>query len=234
VAVDRRIQVAFAWCGMLGGSLIGLGLIVVSGLVPAPSAADSAAQIAAFYRDNTDSVRAGLLLAMIGTSLMLPFLVLIMLQLKRSDPRLAPLAYTQLVAGATFMLAFLIPILIWGAAAFRPERAPGSTQLLNDTASTIFYWAFAPGTVECAAIGIAVLMDRSEHPIFPRWVGYLDLLTAVAYAGGAPAVFVRSGAFGWDGIFALWIPLVGFSAWLGTTFFCSLRAAGPAPEPEPA
>jgi len=209
--------------------LIGVGLLVVAGLVPAPSAADSAAKIAAFYRDNTDSIRAGLLMAMIGSALMLPFLVLIMVQLKRDDARLAPLAYTQLVAGATFFLMFLIPVVLWGVAAFRPDRPAASTQLINDTASTIFYWAVSPGVVECAAMGIAVLMARSEHTSFPRWVGYLDLAVAVAYAGGAPAIFVKTGAFGWDGLFSLWLPFAGFTAWLATTFFFSIKAADAPP-----
>ena len=224
--MDRRIQVLFAWCGLVGGGMIGIGLLVVAQIVPAPSAADSATQIASFFGDNAAQIRAGLLMAMVGASLMFPFLVLIMVQLKQSDPRLAPLAYTQLVAGAAFMLMFLIPVLLWGVAAFRPDRSPGSTQLINDTASTIFYWGFAPGTVECAAMGLAVLFDRSDHPIFPRWVGYVDLFAAVAYAGGAPAAFVKTGAFGWDGFFTLWLPLVGFSLWLGATFTFSLRRAG--------
>lgn len=225
--MDGRIRLLFAWCGLVGGSLIGIGLLVVAQIVPAPSAAEGATQIAGFYRDNADQVRAGLLMAMLGASLMFPFLVLIMVQLKQSDARLAPLAYTQLVAGAAFMLMFLIPILLWGVAAFRPDRSPASTQLINDAASTIFYWGFAPGTVECAAMGVAVLLDRSEHPIFPRWVGCVDLFTAVTYACGAPALFVKTGAFGWDGVFTLWLPFAGFAAWLGATSYFSLtpRAA---------
>jgi hypothetical protein len=222
--VDRRVQLAFAWCGLIGGGLIGVGLVAVAGIVPAPSAADTAAQIAAYYRTNADQLRAGLLMAMVGAPLMIPFLVLIALQLKASDRRLAPLAYTQLVAGTTFFLMFLIPVLLWGAAVFRPDRPAAGTQLINDVGSTIFYWAFSPGSVEVAAAGIAVLMDRSERPLFPRWLGYLDLAVAVAYAGGAPAVFFKTGAFGWDGLFALWLPFAGFSAWLASTFVTSVRA----------
>ena len=192
---------------------------------PVRVASDTAAQIAAYYRTDTQAIRAGLLMAMIGSSLMLPFLVLVMVQLKASNPRLAPLAYTQLIAGTVFFMMFLIPIVLWGAAVFRPERAGSGTQVINDIASTIFYWAFAPGTVEAAAVGIAVLMDRSARPVYPRWLGYLDLGVAVAYCGGAPAVFFKTGAFGWDGLFALWVPFAGFSAWLAATFWTCLRAA---------
>mgnify|MGYP001416691067 CR=1 FL=1 len=121
---DRRVQVGCAVWGLIGGLLIGIGLLAVAGIVPAPSASWNAAQIASYFRSNQDQLRVGLLLAMIGVPLMLPMLVLIMALLKRSDPRVAPLAYAQLVAGATFMLLFLIPILLWGTAAFRPDR-PG-------------------------------------------------------------------------------------------------------------
>ena len=70
---------------------------------------------------------------------------------------------------------------------------------------------------------------RSERPLFPRWVGYVDLAVAVAYAGGAPAIFVKTGAFGWDGLLSLWVPFAGFSVWLGVTFFSCVKAVdGPA------
>jgi hypothetical protein len=222
--VDRRTQIGCAVSGLLGGLLIGVGLLAVARIVPAPSASWNAAQIASYFSSNQDQLRAGLLLAMTGVALMLPMLVLIALLLKRSDPRVAPLAYTQLVAGATFMMLFLIPVLLWGAAAFRPDRSPASTQTINDIASTIFYWGVSPGVVECAAMGLAVLLDRSERPLFPRWVGYVDLAVAAAYAGGAPAIFVKTGAFGWDGLFSLWLPFAGFSVWLGVTFFSCVKA----------
>jgi hypothetical protein len=222
--VDRRTQIGCAVSGLLGGLLIGVGLLAVARIVPAPSASWDAARIASYFSSNRDQLRVGLLLAMLGVSLMLPMLVLIALLLKRSDPRVAPLAYTQLVAGATFMMLFLIPVLLWGAAVFRPDRSPGSTQAINDIASTIFYWGVSPGVVECAAMGLAVLLDRSERPLFPRWVGYVDLAVAVAYAGGAPAIFVKTGPFGWDGLFSLWLPFAGFSVWLAVTFFSCVKA----------
>jgi Domain of unknown function (DUF4386) len=232
--VDRRTQIGCAVSGLLGGLLIGVGLLAVARIVPAPSASWDATRIASYFSSNQDQLRVGLLLAMLGVSLMLPMLVLIALLLKRSDPHLAPLAYTQLVAGATFMMLFLIPVLLWGAAVFRPDRSPVSTQTINDIASTIFYWGVSPGVVECAAMGLAVLLDRSEHPLFPRWVGYVDLAVAVAYAGGAPAIFVKTGPFGWDGLFSLWLPFAGFSVWLAVTFFSCIKAVDTPPAVVPA
>jgi hypothetical protein len=232
--MDRRIQLLCAWCGPLFGGLFLLGFWVIAGLIPPPSAADGATAIAAFYRDNAGHLRPGLLIAMIAAPLMVPFLVVIMVQIKRSDPRLGPLAYIQLACGTVFMFEFFLPVVLIATAAFRPGRPAAETQLLNDTAFTLFFWAFAPGTIECAAMGIAVLMDRSERPLFPRWSGYVDLAVAAAYAGGAATVFFKSGAFGWGGVFTLWTPLVGFSVWMVVTLWTLLRSFDREPASAPA
>jgi hypothetical protein len=222
--MDRRVQLLCAWCGPAFLLLFLLGFWVIAGLVPPPSATDSAAQIASFYRDNTDQLRVGLLLLLIGAPLLVPFSVLLAMQLKRSDPRIAPLAYIQLLCGVVTMLEVLLPVVLMGAAAFRPDRSPESTLLLNDTAFTILLWAFSPPTLEFAAIGLAILWDRSERPLFPRWSGYVDLAVAVIFAAGAPALFVKHGAFGWDGALAFWAVLGSFGVWVTVTFATMLRA----------
>jgi hypothetical protein len=205
-------------------SLFFVGFWFVAGLVPPPSAGDNAAQITAFYRDNVDQLRAGLLLLLIAAPLLVPFSVLLALQLKRSDPRVAPLAYTQLLLGVVTMLELLLPVVLMGTAAFRPDRPPESVQLLNDTAFTILIWAFSVPIFEFAAIGLAILWDRSERPLFPRWAGFVDLTVAAIFALGAPALFVKHGAFGWDGALAFWAVLASFGVWVAVTFTTMLRA----------
>lgn len=227
--MDRRIQLACAWCGPAFLLLFLVGFWIVAGLVPPPAASDSARQIAAFYRENTDQLRAGLLLLLIGAPLLVPFSVLLALQLKRSDPRVAPLAYVQVLMSVVTMLLLLLPVVLMATAAFRPERPPAATQLLNDGAFTILLWAFSPPTLEFAAIGIAILWDRSERPLFPRWSGYVDLAAAAIFAGGGPALFVKHGAFGWDGAVAFWAVLASFGVWTWVTFATMLRAIGPPP-----
>ena len=218
------MQLVFAWCGPVGLLLFLVGFWLVAGLVPPPSASWRAARIAVFYRQNTDQLRAGLLIAMIATPLLIPFIVLLTMRLVRSDPRVAPLAYTQLICGVLLILLILLPVVLMGVAAFRPGRAPQLTLLLNDTAFTIFLWAFAPATVEYVALGTAALMDRSERPLFPRWMGYFDFAVAAIFAFGAPTLFVKSGPFGWDGALAFWAVLIAFGLWV-TIAFSSLLVA---------
>ncbi len=232
--LERRIQLACAWCGPIGLLLFVIGFWLVAGLVPPPSAADGAARIAAFYRENQDQLRLGLLIAMIASPLLIPFMVLLTLQIKRSDPRLAPLAYTQLVCGAILILEILISLVLMGVAAFRPERAPELTQLINDTAFIFLLWAFAPPTLEYAAIGAAALLDRSKEPLFPRWVGWFDLAVAAIFMAGGPTLFVTRGAFGWDGVLAFWAVLIAFSLWIWVTFAMMLRAIARQAREQPA
>jgi hypothetical protein len=70
--------------------------------------------------------------------------------------------------------------------------------------------ALSPPTREFAAIGLAILWDRSGRPLFPRWSGYIDLDVAAIFAGGAPVLFVKQGAFGWDRAIAFWAVLASF------------------------
>jgi hypothetical protein len=225
--MDRRIQLLCAWCGPVFLTMFMVGFWLVAGLVPPPSATDTAPQIASFYTSNTDQLRVGVLLLLIGAPLLVPFSLLLALQLKRSDERIAPLAYVQLLMSVVTMLELLLPVVLIGTAAFRPGRPPADTQLLNDTAFTILLWAFSPPTLEFAAIGLAILWDRSDRPLFPRWSGYVDLAVAAIFAAGAPALFVKSGAFGWDGAIAFWAVLGSFGVWVWVTFLTMLRAIGP-------
>lgn len=202
------------------------GFWFAAGLVPPPRPTDSAAQIAHFYAANATQLRVGMLLALAATPLLVPFIVLLSEQLRRSDPRVTPLATVQLICGAILVLEVLLPVLLIGTAAFRPDRSPAATQALNDTAFTILLWAFAAPTLEYAAIGLAVLMDSSERPLFPRWVGYFDLALALVFAAGAPTLFVKGGAFGWDGALAFWAVLIGFGIWVWVTFASLVRAVG--------
>src|ERR1700757_2950066 len=90
IGLNRRVQLICAWCGPV------FMVTLFVGLVPPPGPSDSAAHIAAFYRDHQNQVRAGLVICLAATPLLAPFIALITYQLKRSDPHLAPFADVQL------------------------------------------------------------------------------------------------------------------------------------------
>lgn len=222
--VDRRLLLACAWSGPVFLVLFVVGYWFLAGLVPPPKASAGAAEVAAFYRDHTTPIRAGMLVAMVGGAFYVPFLVVTTLEMKRRNPRLAPLAYIQLLGGFAMLLMVLLPVSLIAVAAFRPDRPPESIQLLDDIAVLILFWLFSTPTLQFVCLGIYSLMDRSEEPLFPRWAGWYHVAVGVIFATGAPVNFVEHGPFAWHGLLAFWAVLFSFGGWVLVTFFCVLRS----------
>lgn len=58
--------------------------------------------------------------------------------------------------------------------------------------------------------GVAVLIDGRAQPIFPCWLGYVNIWLAITFA---PANFL-----------VWWVPVVAFLVWSLPNFVCLLRA----------
>ena len=167
-----------------------------------------------------------------AAALFAPWMVAITMQMKRIEGERAPLSYLQLALGAIFVLEFIFPLMIWQAAAFRPTDDPVVTQRLNDLGWLMFVGVVSTGVLEAVTIGIAILLDRRDDPVFPRWVGYLNLWCALTFVGGGLCVFFKSGPFAWNGLIAWWLLVTGFAIWMIGMTVCLLRFAIPHEERE--
>lgn len=204
-----------AWCGI--GCTIGwvIGFFWLAGFLPPPSPSDSAETIAAMFRENTMGIRLGMIVMMFGSVLYLPWSVGISMQMMRIEGRVAPMSYTQMLMGAIFVWVFLLGDYTWQAAAFRPdETSPELLQRLNDLAWIFFLNPVATIFIQGLAIGIVILQDKQEKPIFPRWVGWYNIWAVIVYLPGALIPLFKSGPFAWNGLLALWVPVVVFVAWM--------------------
>jgi hypothetical protein len=205
------------WCAWSGPVLIVaflVGFWAVAGFVPPPSPSDTATQIADFYRNNTTSIRVGLWMTMLAASLVAPWTVAITTQLRRIEGRNSPLAQVQLVLGALLVLEFIIPLMVWQAAAFRPDGDPEITQRLNDLGWLMFVGVVSTGVLQAIVIGVAILRDARDAPVFPRWVGYFNMWVALLFMPGGLCVFFKNGPFAWTGVFAWWLLLAAFTLWI--------------------
>jgi len=225
--VERRIELMCAWCGPAFVVTFVVGLWFVAGLIPPLSPSDSAAHVAAFYRGHAGQVRLGMLICMLGSVLLAPFVALISRQIRRSSERLELLADVQLICGVIGILIVLLFELLMATIAFRPDMSPQVLRALNDLAWTALLWPFSPFSLEYAVVGIAVLMDRREHPLHPRWVGLVSLLTAVVFAFGGPTLWAMHGVFSWDGLLTFWVVLGSFGLWVSVMCWSMIRAIPP-------
>ena len=191
-----------------------LGMIVVGGYVPARSPSASAVDIAAWYAGHTMSIRIGLVLTLLGFTLLLPFGIVMALQTRRCEAR-PVMAWLQVGSAAIGVLEGVLTVVFWAVASFRPTDVdPGVTRMLNDLGWFTFLFNVPTFTVWLAAIAVAILRDPSPVPIFPRWTGYLNVWAAILFMPGVLIVFFKSGPFAFNGIFALYVPAGVFFGWI--------------------
>jgi hypothetical protein len=221
--MERRVEQVCIWCGPLFVLFFGVGWLV-AGFVPPPSAADGAARIAALYRAHRDDIRLGMLLAQIGVGCAIPFVVVLSRHVDRCLPGSAVLAKIQSMAGTVLLVDLIVPIAAIATATIVPGQSPELLLGLNDFAFILILWAFAPATVEAWAVGCAVLKQRKGSSVIPRWVGYFNLIVGVIYVLGAPTLYFKHGAFGWDGVLAFWLVFIAFAIWVLVMSWMMLRA----------
>lgn len=222
--MEARVQRVLIWAGPAMVVLWVGAFIVLAGFIPPPGPGRSAVSIAHMYERHTDAIKLGMVISMAGSSLLVPWAVAISGQLKRIDGARA-LATVQMVSCALLSLEFITPIAVWMAASFRVDTTtPQITQALNDLGWILFVTVIWSVWVQMIAIGWAILLDRREQPILPRWTGYLNLWVALLIMPAGIVAFFRHGAFAWNGLVGFFVPLMAFCVWIASLTLTVHRA----------
>jgi len=221
--VDRRMQLACAWCGPLFLLAFGVGMVPLAGFVPPPAANDTARQVVGLYTSHHDRLQAGLVLMMVATGFIGPWVAVMSAQLRRIGERVTALVYGQLVTGGSLLFVILAPVMVMIVASFRPERDPQITQALNDLAWIPFIMVFPPLAAQMVIIAAAIFSD-GEELVFPRWVGYLNVWCAVLLLPAVLVPFFKTGPFAWHGIFQFWLAALIFFGWMAVMSVMLIKA----------
>ena len=216
---DRGIQLLLAWSGPASAVLSLLGMVVISGFVPPQDPSDSAQQIAGWYSDHDTRILIGMIVAMTGFTLFVPFGIGVALQTRGIENRPA-MTYIQIACVAIAALEGVMAAFIWGAAAFRPgDMDPEITRTLNDLGWFAFLFDIPPFAIWIGAIAIAIFRDDSDPPVFPRWVGHFNIVAALLMTPGAFAMMFIRGPLAWDGLLAFWVRNGAYCLYLAVMFF---------------
>jgi hypothetical protein len=115
-AMRQRVLI---WAGPLGLLLWVGAFLVLAGFIPPPHANDTAREILDRYADHTFRIRLGLVVALFASALIVPFAAVISAQIKRIEGDRAPVSNTQMCSAALLSVEFIIPIVVFQAAAYR-------------------------------------------------------------------------------------------------------------------
>ena len=202
--------------------------LLFPGFVEPMSPTMSAEQVAAFYRDpqNLPRIRYSMIAFNWFAVGLIPILALIVLQIRRMAHRTPIFSYAMIACAAGGPTIFLMANLFWLLAAFRPERDPELTLLLNDLAWVTFSSQVGFLIAQSVILAVAIHLDRQERPVFPRWVAHFNVVVAAVLIPAAFAGAALTGPVAWDGVLTFWVRNVAIGVWIVVMAVVLARAIG--------
>jgi hypothetical protein len=184
-----------------------------------------AEQVSAILLRDRGEIVFGMVIATIIGGLWIPWTAQLTLVLWRIEGKAPLLSITQLIGGILTAWALISCPPLWALAAFRPDAGPDVIRAVNDIAFFIFNLTAVVSTMQAVPAGLIGLTDRSDEPVFPRWVCYLAIVAGLSFLGVTPMPFFQSGPMALNGAFVGWIPGTMFFLWTGTMGYYLLRDA---------
>jgi hypothetical protein len=224
MTIDRKLQLTCAYSGYAFTLLFVVGFWVIAGFVPPPHPTESAIRIAAIYRTNHNAIQIAMALCVLSSALLLPWGAAVTAQMRRIERGNTALVYVWLLAVALLTIEFIYPCLWWEVAAFRFRSTPQVIQGFNDMGWLAFMGIISTAIVQSIALGVVILKDQRERPVFPRWFGYFQLWCAVLALPDAVVFMFHGGPLAWDGILSFWMVIAMAAIWLLLTTFMTARA----------
>lgn len=212
------------WTGIICLVLTGVGLAGFARFIPVPGAYLTPVEVAAIYQSNTVGIRIGAILMMIGGAGSAFMLAVLASQMKRIEGMPATLPYTVVMFGGANTAFNILPGIMFSITAFRPDRPIDITAALNDIAWFFAVMNAASFILIQIPIAMACFADRSPQPILPRWLGYLNMWTALVYVPAFGVVFFKTGPFAWHGLLAFYVAAVAFIVWMVCMYVILFKA----------
>jgi hypothetical protein len=223
--VSYKAQRALIWWALGLMFTFMVAFVFLIRLVPLPPATLNAEEVAAFYRANSGSIRLGAVIASWVAGFMVPLALVISVQMRRLEQGWPIWATLQFAGGCLMSMFLVFPPLLWGVAAFTPDRPAEITLLIHELANLTLVTTDQYFIFQFVAIAVVCLTAKHDDlSPFPRWFGFYTIWTAFMFELGAFGFIPRTGPFAWNGLFVFWIPLSIFLLWILVTSFMLFRA----------
>lgn len=219
-----KTQRLCAWSGIVC-VLFFFGAFLLSGFIPVPGPSMTQEEVVAMYQQHTSGIRFGMGLMLLSSGLYLPLVAAISIQMKRIEGNETPiLTYIQLAAGTFSAITYFLPSLLFIVTAFRPDRPPELTYLMNDLSFIVLIIPLSPFIIQYVTFGLVVLKDDHPQPIFPRWLAFYNFWSALSFLTALFLPFFKTGPFAWNGLLVFWLPATLFALWFFIMAIMLLKA----------
>src|SRR5262245_38074486 len=209
-------ELLLLWTLPVLGTIWISAFLLFPGFVQPMSPTLSAEDVAAFYRDpeNLPRIRYSMIVFNWFAVGLVPILALIVLQIRRMAHRTPIFSYALIAFAAGGPTIFLMANLFWLLAAFRPERDPELTLLLNDLAWVTFASQVGFLIAQSVILALAIYLDGRARPVFERWVAHFNLLIAAAMVPASFVGLALRGPIAWDGLLTFWVRNIAIGLWI--------------------
>lgn len=186
-----------------------------------------ASAIAAFFRENSRVIIAGMSVSFIfAVSYAIWGLGMARVMEHMVGERSMLVELQKWGAGLTTVV-FLVSLLFWMSGAFRPEALPDWTlQMLYDQAWLMVDLGYSVTSVQMICIGVASLKDKRSDPFVAKWLAWFSIWLAVMFVTLSLMPFFRSGPFARNGILNYWIEFGLLIVWMLAISVPMLKAVG--------
>ena len=223
VNIHAGYQRVCAWSGAICVILF-FGAFVVAEWIPPMAPSMTADAVAAFYQQHTIGIRIGGVLMFLSGAFYAVYTAVISAQMARIRNVSRAAVYAQLAGGAFACLTFMVPAMLFLVTAYRPYRLATDTQLFNDMSWLLLVMAWPPFAAQQLSFVYSIFTDHSEQPVFPRWLGFLNIWVVLGFLPATVIAFFYNGPFAWNGLLGFWIPAFVFTIQFSANVTMVLRA----------
>lgn len=175
-------------------------------------------QVAAFFQSNVTGILGVSILCNLIACSLVPLFAVTAVQISRSATSSPVFTYAYIICIGVGTTAFILADYCWGMAAFRPDRDPQLTSLLNDMAWFFFIAPVGTIIVQNLCLAISIYLDARPDPIFPRWAAHFNLVIAALLIPSAFSILHKSGPLAFNGAVSFTLRLSVFAIYIVVMF----------------
>jgi len=89
----------------------------------------------------------------------------------------------------------------------------------------LFNITYAVTSVQAIAAGLVGLADKSDRPVFPRWVCKWAIFTGISFIPLTAMPFFKTGPLSWNGAICFWAVFGTYFFWTASMGVCMVKDA---------